>query len=412
MGRLIEGVWDCAYCDSKKIRGSIRECPVCGRQRDTNVKFYLDNPNNYVDDKTAKTINRNPDWLCSYCDGLNSDDVHKCPTCGASREESEKNYFEHRAEVEARRKAEEEKYNKKYTEPVKTYDDYSERSYDKEESEEYWGASSDYSYDKVNKTNSEAPRSSYKPSNSKKSNLPWNKILTAGIGVILALAMIFGMIWLFTPKTHDVTVMDFSWERSINIEEYVTVERSDWSLPPDGRLLHKEYEIKTYVSVIDHYETKTRTYTEQVLDHYETYVSGHRDLGNGYFEEITSQRPVYRTETRTETYEEPVYRQDPVFDWKYYYEIDIWQHAFYSKSSGNDKEPYWKEVELKELQRENGRSEQYNILTINEKGKEKTYHFDFDVWNSLEKGQKIKIKTHIGGKAELIIDDQSIMVEE
>ncbi len=406
MGRLIEGVWDCAYCGSTKIRGSIRECPVCGRQRDTNIKFYMDNPHNYVDDKVAKTINRNPDWLCSYCDGLNSDDVHICPTCGANRADSEKNYFEHRAEVEARRKAEEEKYNKKTT-----YQEPEDDSY-----EEYWGASSDYSYEPTrNSQNSTPSREPVRPSKTvshKRSNLPWGKILTAGIGVIMTLAVIFGLIWMFSPKTHDVTVMDFNWERSINVEEYVTVERSDWSLPPEGRLLHKEYEIKTYVSVIDHYETKTRTYTEQVLDHYETYVSGHRDLGNGYFEEITSQRPVYRTETRTETYEEPVYRQDPVFDWKYYYEIDVWQHKYYSKSSGNDKEPYWKEPELKKLERENGRSEKYNVVVLNEKDKEKTYHFDFDVWNSLEKGQKIKIKTYIGGKAELIIDEKVIGVQE
>ena len=40
MGKIIEGVWDCAYCGTDKIRGAIRKCPNCGRQRDDNIKFY------------------------------------------------------------------------------------------------------------------------------------------------------------------------------------------------------------------------------------------------------------------------------------------------------------------------------------------------------------------------------------
>lgn len=60
MVRLIEGVWDCQYCDSKKIRGSIRVCPVCGRQRDNNIEFYIDNPHDYVDEEIAKTVNYPP----------------------------------------------------------------------------------------------------------------------------------------------------------------------------------------------------------------------------------------------------------------------------------------------------------------------------------------------------------------
>jgi hypothetical protein len=236
--------------------------------------------------------------------------------------------------------------------------------------------------------------------------MPWGNIFKVGAGVLAAALIIACLFWIFTPKIQEVTIHDFSWERSINVEEYVTVKRDGWSLPADGRLLYSQQEIKTYEKVLDHYETKTRTYTEQVLDHYETYVSGYRDLGNGHFEEITSQRPVYRTETRTETYQEPVYRDEPVYATKYYYEIDVWQHAFYSKSSGNDKKPYWKEIELKELQREGGRSETYYIFVINKNGEEEKYAFDFDVWNSLEKGQEITIKTTIFGKAELVLDPQ------
>jgi hypothetical protein len=78
---------------------------------------------------------------------------------------------------------------------------------------------------------------------------------------------------------------------------------------------------------------------------------GGRGKSPSYPIEIISQRPVYRTETKTETYQEPVYRDEPIYATKYYYEIDIWQYAFSYNTSGNDKDPYWKEFELEELQR-------------------------------------------------------------
>ena len=42
MGRIIEGFWDCKYCNTKGIRGGIRECPNCGKARDEDTVFYLD----------------------------------------------------------------------------------------------------------------------------------------------------------------------------------------------------------------------------------------------------------------------------------------------------------------------------------------------------------------------------------
>ena len=392
MGKLIEGVWDCQYCEAKKIRGSIRVCPVCGRQRDNNIKFYLDDPHNYVDEETAKKINKNPDWLCSYCDALNSDDVHTCHICGASREDGEKNYFERQAEIE-KRKAEQEKR-------IKAMSDSKGKNDDTDLAQIYRDDGPHEPELKFKRNDCFYTKSL--------SSFNWRNIFKVGAGVLAAIILVMCLVWMFTPKVQDVTIQDFSWERSINIEEYVTVERNGWSLPADGRLKYSQQEIKGYEQVIDHYETKTREYTEQVLDHYETYVSGHRDLGNGYFEEIESERPVYRTETRTETYQEPVYRDEPIYATKYYYEIDVWQHAFYSTSSGNDKDPYWKEVELEELQRENGRGETYYITVVDDEDESNKYKFDFDTWNELEVGETVTIKTNVFGDAELVVDGEVV----
>ena len=98
MGRIIEGLWDCKYCGKTEIGGSQKKCPVCGKQRDENIKFYLKGEKKYISDEEAKKVSRNPDWLCPYCSNLNSDNDNKCSYCGASRDGTEKDYFENRAE--------------------------------------------------------------------------------------------------------------------------------------------------------------------------------------------------------------------------------------------------------------------------------------------------------------------------
>ena len=212
------------------------------------------------------------------------------------------------------------------------------------------------------------------------------------------------MVMLFTPREVSGTVVGMRWSRSVEIEEYKTVRESGWSIPSGGREISRSEEIHHYNSVISHYETKTRTYTEQVLDHYEEYVSSYRDLGNGYFEEITSQRPVYRTETRTETYEEPVYVQVPVYETKYVYDIDKWVHQSYKDTSGNDKSPYWSDYECKANERMGSKIEVFSVSVELGNSDTETYSLSYDQWESLEIGQEVKLKAYVTGSAELIIE--------
>jgi len=101
MGRLIMGYWDCPYCEKTHIAGSEQNCPTCGHVRGENTKFYMDMGNlEYVPEEKTETISRNPDWLCSFCGGLNSDNTDSCEACGASKESSEVNYFEMQAREE------------------------------------------------------------------------------------------------------------------------------------------------------------------------------------------------------------------------------------------------------------------------------------------------------------------------
>lgn len=187
-----------------------------------------------------------------------------------------------------------------------------------------------------------------------------------------------------------------SWERSIDIERYQTVDESGWSLPVGARLHYSQEEFSHYEQVLDHYETKTRQVAKERISGYEEYVTGYRDLGNGYFEETTSSRPIYETYYETETYEEPVYRDEAVYRTKYYYEIDKWLYERSVKTNGTDKEPYWGEVNLNSDERVSSERENYTILGLNKKEKEQSISLSYKDWNSLEVGQTVKLKVSLG----------------
>ena len=63
----------------------------------------------YVSEEEAEKISRNPDWQCSFCGSLNSDDLNVCKNCGATKEDSERNYFEMRQQEEEKKRKKEEK---------------------------------------------------------------------------------------------------------------------------------------------------------------------------------------------------------------------------------------------------------------------------------------------------------------
>ena len=106
MSKLVMGYWDCPVCGSKEIRGDVTNCPSCGRARG-DVQFYMKGYNEgetreedersdveYLDEEQAKYVSKNPDWYCSFCNSLNSDNAKFCNNCGSSREDSESNYFQ------------------------------------------------------------------------------------------------------------------------------------------------------------------------------------------------------------------------------------------------------------------------------------------------------------------------------
>lgn len=330
MGKIVVGCWDCDYCGADRISGEIKICPNCGKPRGKDVTFYMAGPKNYVEDPDK--INKNPDWVCPYCQTLNPDDNKFCSACGSAREESDTNYFESKEKDREREEKREEDRRK-------------------------------------------AEGTDLAARASGRSRLP----------LILILLAIFGlMVFAFMPKTRKMHVDSKTWERKVSIERYQEVRESSWNLPDGAWDVTSRDEVYTYNHVLDHYETRTREVSEQVLDGYDTEIE-YRDLGNGYYEEIEHQVPRYRTEYHTETYQEPVYVDIPVFAKKYYYSIMKWLYDRDEVTSGADNEPYYAELNLPDNERESGRSEQYWILSG-----DKRYRVNYDLWKQIKTGSDIR----------------------
>lgn len=368
MGRLVKGLWDCESCKTKGIGGDKRECPNCGKVRDKNTRFYLPNVIEYVPEQEARMISRQPDWLCEYCGyQLNPDDVQSCLSCGAARTEDNLNYFENI-----------EKQNNKDCQPNSQEDSQQNNS----------------SNLQLTTPENTTPITKIKAFTQKN----WIPI----IAVTIAILVITGITLLVMPKERQVTVQQIGWERTIDIESYQTVKESNWSLPTEARLLYQKEEIYEYEQVVDYYENKTRQVEKQRIVGYEEVIVGYRDLGNGYFEEITQNEPVYETYYEEEKYQEPVYKSIPIYKTKYYYEIDKWQYERSVKTEGKDKQPYWGEVILEEKERKGSVYETYYIVGADEKGKTYDINLSYEQWQKINIDDFVKVKIYVTGKGKVI----------
>ena len=193
-----------------------------------------------------------------------------------------------------------------------------------------------------------------------------------------------------------------SWERSIDIEKYQTVDESGWMLPSDARLQYERAEIYDYVDVLDHYETQTRYVEKEQIVDYEEKVVGYNDLGNGYFEEITEIEPIYETYFEEETYTKPIYREEPVYKTKYYYEIDKWLYERSIKTSGDNKDVYWGEIDLKETERIASKHEKYFVYGKDVDEEIFEFYLDYNKWTDIQIGNEYEVNISIGGKGEII----------
>lgn len=334
MGKIVRGYWDCQYCGHTGIGGDQRSCTGCGHPRDESVTFYMKEVE-YLSDEEAAKVSKNADWYCSYCDTLNSDNDMVCKSCGASREDSEKNYFDIQAEK-----------NKPKEEFVP-----------------------------------------FKNEPPKKQFSLWPFII---LGAIALLAFLF-----FRTKTKEAEIESFAWERDIAIEQLKLIDESTWEknqIPGDAENLYsRQEEHPTEKELVGYQDVEVEKSREVIVD----YKKEYKDLGNGNFEEY--EVPVYGTEYYTVTESQPIYR--PVVRTHYYYSVWRWTTTGYAHSEGDDQDPYWADVSnLKDNERPGIKTGKYYI-NVKIKKKVSRYEVtNEDAWSGLKKGQEVIIKSKAGSK--------------
>ena len=374
MGKLVMAYWDCPFCGAQGNRGDVVNCPSCGRARGE-VKFYMKDHSEgttrkesdrgdveYLSEEQAKYVSRNPDWYCSFCNSLNSDNAPTCLSCGASRESSESNYFEMLKKKEER--------DKMKAPPQPT----------------------------AQQAQAAAPKSSKK----------W--LVIAAI-VVMAIVGVF--IFLNSNKTTgDLKVTALNWQRNIQIEENIQYSESGWDLPRGAEVTSQKREIHHYDQVLDHYENVEVQRSRQVVDHYDTEYD-YKDLGNGTYEEVSRRVPVYKTEYYTETVREPRYRPEPRYATKYYYTIWRWTPTRVCSISGDDHNAAWPEVTLKENEREGEHSESYRITVENEKNNTSTtYQLSEADWQKIHVDDMLFITAKRTGANAYISDEKGNKIAE
>lgn len=361
MGKLVMAYWDCPFCGGQGIRGDVVKCPSCGRPRG-DVTFYMkDHAENdvridgdtadieYLDEEKAKTVNRNPDWYCSFCNTLNSDNAAFCSNCGASRKDSESNYFDVQ-----KKKQEQEQRNAQPASPP--------------------------------------------PTRSSGSKRPLLLLIVAVLAIVGLFTFLNG-----NKTSGDLTVTGLAWQRNIQIEENREFSESGWTLPQGAELTSQQQEIHHYDNVLSHYQDVEVPRSREVLDHYETRHS-YRNLGNGTFEEIDEQVPIYRTEHYTEIESQPVYVPVPRYATKYYYKIWRWTPTRVATASGEDHNAAWPDTALGENEREGERAEAYGFTVQDKNGKTSTYRIAESDWRNLNVGDGLYITAKRTGADAYISD--------
>lgn len=341
------GYWICPACKHKNP-GNLELCESCGHT----LEIKEGEPSPFFLDETSQEVNQinelreahsGADWICDYCNTANDGLAKSCKQCGSGRQQ------------------------------------------------------------KLEK----APEQKLPP---KKRSV--SKILI-GSGIALIALILLLAIPLYDP----VKITGFSWERNIEIEYSRIVTEEGWELPTGGTLLKTETRFSHNQDVLDHYDrvevkksrevedgytTETYTEYEDVQVGTETVKTGTRDLGNGYFEDVYEERPVYerkavqqtrqvpkyRTEYYTEIEEVPVYRQEPVYKTWYTYDILRWFHQRLEKTTGNSKEGVeWPAYTLAGNERAGTKTEIYTVFLISDDKKQLPFQYScsFEEWQQYQK---------------------------
>lgn len=311
-----EGKWKCPNCDTVN-RGRDMDCKGCGATREPDVKFFLeDDAPEVTNEALLKTAQGGADWICPFCGTTNRHALQVCAQCGAARADA---------------KSREERFI-----PV--------------------GASEQPSH----------PPRAPRPRLASRS-FRW-LIYIGGAAFLLICYLIFAAV-----RTHDetLTVSNVHWGRTIDVERFTTLTEEKWGdeVPDDARRLSSRRDIHHYDKIQIGTRSVTRTVHEKKQVGTERVKVGVKDKGNGFFEDVYEERPVYQDVAREVTEQEPVYRDKPVYRNKVRYEVDRWVVNRTERAEGSEMNPHFPAVNLRGKEREGRRSETYEVTLTSQRGK-------------------------------------------
>jgi hypothetical protein len=343
-----EGAWDCTTCGRTGNRGREKYCAGCGHPRGKEIELFLPEDAPEVTEEAAlERALAGADWCCDHCGGDNRTDADYCTGCGAPGDGASTR------EVVVRR--DESAPPPPPPSPPRAVPGSARRP-------------------------SKSRRKELKKAYRRKTSRSRRPLVIGCLGLLAIVALLW---YLGRTSEATATVAGFGWERTIAIEKLlaVTEEAKPAEVPAGARLFDPDGSGKT-----------TRTVSERVQVSTEKVKVGVRDLGNGFFEDVYEERPVYETRKR----EVPV-RGPPGA--KVRYQIDRWTPVREEKASARDRSPHWPSVSLAEREREGERSETFTVYLSGAGGDALNYRArSEEEWLSFAPGSSYRVEATKTGR--------------
>lgn len=209
-----------------------------------------------------------------------------------------------------------------------------------------------------------APRPAARPAKKK------GGILWIVLGVILAIGL--GLyFFVFRIHAETVKVLSHEWERVIQIEKFKKVTEQGWEneVPHNARVLSRNRELFK---------------TEKIKVGSKKVKAGKKDLGNGYFEDVFK--------------DEPIYEEKKIFKDKVSYEVERWMPERKAKAAGSDLMPAWPTVQLNAQERQTDKTETLKIVVELKGGERESFSLtDMKRWKWYENGKSYKAEVRASG---------------
>lgn len=238
-----------------------------------------------------------------------------------------------------------------------------------------------YVEERVAQMNPESrPKRAWAAVREKDSAHPNVKWAVAGV-VALFLAIWFAWWMWFATHTENVTVESVSWERKIEVIQYLPRQRTAWySHPDDAYDVSSSYEIHHWEQYVSHYRTETYTYS----------------CGD-------SKQPRTCSGSRSVA----VYASRPVYAWKYRFKVNRWDHSRWIPTSGVDQKPFWDDMKDEHFdgrdvigneQLSGERGELYLAHIVKENGEKSQRGLDLPSWSRVKVGAQYTANVNRAGQ--------------